>query len=604
MQHRFVAGACALAFTALFATVDAQVTIVPRGAGEPIQMPMGRELKTGTARIKGRLVTADTGTPVRRAQVRISGPDILPKTATTDNEGNYEFRELPAGRFTITATKSGYVSVGYGQTRPFEAPKPVELRDGQVIDRADIVMPRGSVIAGRIVDEFGDPIADVSVTAMRSTWSNGRRRLQSTGRSAMTNDLGQYRIYGLPPGEYFVSATLRGTQEMMVTEMAVVAAVRNAPAPEAPRSGYAPTYFPGTPNGGEAQRIPLALGQEIQNADFGLVPVRLARVSGTVIGSDGRPLEGIMVSASPRTANETGFISLMGTSARTDRNGNFTMPGVAPGEYTFQARSTQVITTTSGDNTQVFTMTRTITSGPGGSESQSEFGSVPVTVTGEDLSNVMIVTSKGTTASGRVVWEGGSKPNVQNMRITAAPADADNPIAVGGASGVVSAEGTFELSGLAGPRIFRVLNIPTGWILKAIRVSGTDVTDTGVDIRPSEPLTGVEVVLTSRTNEVNGTVKAGNDPATDYTVVIFSEDPQKWTVPMTRHIMSARPNQEGRFQLKNLPAGSYYAIALDYIAQGDWNDPEVLDRLKSKASRFSLDEGEVQTLDLRLQSQQ
>ena len=108
-------------------TSNAQITVVP-ARGEGIEFPsQGRQLKTGTGEIKGRLVVADTGTPVRRANVRISGPDILPKTATTDNEGAYAFRDLPAGRYTINASKSGYVSVGFGQTRPFEAPKPVEL---------------------------------------------------------------------------------------------------------------------------------------------------------------------------------------------------------------------------------------------------------------------------------------------------------------------------------------------------------------------------------------------------------------------------------------------------------------------------------------------
>src|SRR5687768_17577104 len=198
--------------------VWAQMTVI-QGGGEPMRIPpQGREFKTGTGRIKGRLVTADTGTPVRRAQVRLSGPDIMPKSAATDQEGRFEFKDLPAGAFSVSASKSGFVTVNYGQKRPFEPGKPIEIVDGQVVENADITMPRGSVISGRIMDEFGDPIADTQVSAMRSTWVNGRRRLQSAGRTATTNDLGQYRIYGLPPGDYFVSATLRGGQEMMVME--------------------------------------------------------------------------------------------------------------------------------------------------------------------------------------------------------------------------------------------------------------------------------------------------------------------------------------------------------------------------------------------------
>jgi protocatechuate 3,4-dioxygenase beta subunit len=602
MRMMKIAGAFVLS-AAMAAPADAQITVLPAGGGEPIQMPQpGRQMKTGTARIKGRLVAAETGAPIRRAQVRVSGSEILPKSATTDNDGAYEFRDLPAGRFTINATKSGWVSVGYGQTRPFESPKPIELMDGQLLDKADITMPRGSVIAGRVLDEFGEPVADAAVSAMRSTWSNGRRRLQATGRTATTNDLGQYRIYGLPPGDYFVSASLRGTQEMMVTEMAMVAmSVSSTGASESPRSGYAPTYYPGTPNGNEAQKVSLAVGQETQNTDFALVPVRLVRISGSVIGSDGRPLEGVMVSAMPRTAAIGSIIFPSGGSGRTDKNGNFTLHGVAPGDYTLNARTTNIMTSDrSGEGDRmVFTMTRTV--GPGGGDGQSESGSVPLSVSGEDLSNVIITTSKGTTASGRIVYEGESKPTANTLRISAASADGEGPLALLGGSTSVTADGTFELKGLAGHRIFRVANLPAGWLLKAVRVNGTDITDNGTEIRPGEPLSGLEIVLSSKTTEVTGAVKAGSDPASDYTVVIFSEDPAKWTAPMTRHIASARPNQQGRFEVKNLPAGSYYAVALEYIPQGDWNDPEVLDRLKSKATRFSLAEGETQTLDLKLE---
>ena len=596
------AGVLVLAMAVHGASAGAQVTVFPATGGEPLPFPQpGREMKTGTARVKGRLVTAETGAPVRRAQVRISGADILPKTATTDNEGLYEFRDLPAGRYTISATKSGYVSVGYGQTRPFESPKPMELTDGQVIDKADIVMPRGSVISGRIIDEFGEPLADATVTAMRSSWSNGRRRLQATGRTATTNDLGQYRIYGLPPGEYYVSASLRSTQEMMVMEMAV-AAIRttSAAASEAPTSGYAPTYYPGTANGTEAQKLMLAVGQEAMNTDFGLIPVRLAKVSGTVIGSDGRPLEGVMVSASPRNSAANTLVFPGGSAARTDKNGSFTLSSVAPGDYTLNARTSGIVMSDRrGDGERaVVTMTRLSVDG---GNSQTEFGSVPLSVAGDDMSNVMIVTSKGTSATGRVIYEGGSKPKSNTLRIAAASVEAEGPLALLGGTSSITEEGTFEINGLAGPRIFRVTNLPAGWVLKAIRLNGADITDTGIDIRPNEPVTGLEVVLTSKSTEVAGAVQAGNEPAKDYTVVIFSEDPQKWTVPMTRHIVSARPDQEGRFQVKHLPAGSYYAVALEYIPQGDWNDPEVLERLRSRATRFTLDEGEAENLNLKLE---
>src|SRR5262249_33176513 len=153
-------------------------------------------------------------------QVRISSQDIGSKSAMTDGEGRYEFKDLPAGRFSLSATKAGFVTVQYGQTRPFESGKPIDLAEGQLLDKADFSMPRGSAISGRLGDEFGDPVADAVVSAMRSAWSGGRRRLQTTGRTATTNDLGQFRIYGLSPGDYYVNATFR-SGDMMGMEIAM-----------------------------------------------------------------------------------------------------------------------------------------------------------------------------------------------------------------------------------------------------------------------------------------------------------------------------------------------------------------------------------------------
>ena len=371
--------------------------------------------------------TADTGTPVRRAQVRISGTEIMPKTAVTDAEGRYEFRDLPAGRYTLTATKPGFVTINYGQTRPFESGKAIELGEAQVLDKADFTVPRGSAISGRIVDEFGEPLADAQVSAMRSTWVNGRRRLQSTGRVAQTNDLGQYRIYGLPPGDYFVSASHERRGEMMVVDrvaatFVAAGASSSGPGPSAsePKSGYAPTYFPGTSNGSEAQKITLAVGQEMSSADFSLLPVRLVRVTGTVIGSDGRPLEGAMISTSARNQSESHVMFPMAGSSRTDKNGQFTLNNIAPGEYTLQARGMNIMSSSDGGDRMVFTMTRV-----GGGDGSTEFGSVPLSVGGDDVSNVMVVTSKGASVTGRVTFEGAKPSNTAPIRVSAVAVDAD-----------------------------------------------------------------------------------------------------------------------------------------------------------------------------------
>jgi protocatechuate 3,4-dioxygenase beta subunit len=542
------------------------------------------------------VLASDGAGPIRRAQVRISGSDVAPKAALTDAEGRFEFRDLPAGRFTIQASKSGFVSVQYGQTRPFESGKPIELADKQGLDNADISMPRGSVIAGRIVDEFGDPIPDASVTAMRQTWQNGRRRLvPSPGRVAQTNDLGQYRIYGLPPGDYYVSATIRsGGLEMMDLELMTVGAAWSgaSPSTSAPKSGYASTYYPGTPNVVEAQRITLAPGQESSSADFALVAVRLAKVTGIVIGSDGKPLEGAAISAVPANREFGGLLGQ--SSARSGKDGSFTLSSVPPGDYTLQARSVQVITSTQGDNVMVF---RAATIGGGG---DSESGSTPLAVAGEDVSGILLTTSRGGTATGSVVFDGPRPASTTSIRVTSMAVDSDGP-ALGGGGASPKEDGSFELKGLSGPRLIRVANTPPGWTLKSVKLNGTDITDVGTEFKAGETTSGLEVELSNKATSVTGSVTAADGSLLkDYTVVIFSESPEHWRLPMTRWVTGTRPDQDGRFKVQNLPAGSYLAIAVDYLPQGEWGDPELLDRLKSNAKRFTLGEGAAHTLDLKL----
>ena len=167
--------------------------------------------KPGTAVIRGRVFAADTGQPLRKVFVRAGSPDLREgRVASTDVDGRYELKELPAGRYTLNASKGSFVSLSYGQLRPFEQGKPLEIGDGQILEKVDFSLPRGGVITGRVVDEFGEPVADAQVSPMRYVNQGGRRRLQPSGRMSMTNDIGEYRIFGMPPGAYYISATMRG----------------------------------------------------------------------------------------------------------------------------------------------------------------------------------------------------------------------------------------------------------------------------------------------------------------------------------------------------------------------------------------------------------
>ena len=564
----------------------------PAGRGGPGPVPGGRggrfggmpprdnaSMPTGTARITGRVVVADTGTPIRRAQISLNSRDAgFNRTVTTDTDGRYELAGLPAGRYRLYVSRAGFVALEYGQARPFEAGKPLDLVAGQALEKIDFSLPRGSAITGRITDEFGDPITDVQVEALRYQFVNGERQLVNAGRIAQTDDLGAYRIFGLMPGDYVVRASMRPNM------------------PPGPRNGdteptgYPGTYYPGVTDVTQAQTVTAMLGQEVASIGFSLVPARLSRISGTVMGSNGQPLAGAMVmirsrGSSALAALRMNMIGNAGGEVRPD--GTFQLTNVPPGEYTLdvQQRPREMRKLQDLD------------------ASQLEFASMPISVSG-DIDNLAIVTSPGVTVVGRVVYQGQTPPK-QNLQVTALPA-AGGPSPIGALIGAkalgggrVSENGGFTLRGIAGPQLIRVQALPAGWALKSITLEGTDITDAPYDFKPGVNVSGLVVTLTDRLSEITGNVRDARGQAVmDYVLVAFPEDAKLWG-PQSRYVQTTRPNQNGTFSIKGLPPNRYLAAVVPALENGLQNDPAVLNLLRSRAHSFSLSEG--QTLNLNLE---
>ncbi len=546
--------------------------------------------KTGTAVIKGHVVAADTGRPLRRAQVRLFSSELRGgRLATTDAEGRYEFKELPAGRYSLSISKGGYVGLEFGQRRPFESGKPIELLDAQVLDKADFALPRGSAITGRVLDEFGEPVADAMVQALRYQYVGGQRHLMPTGRGGTSNDLGQYRIFGLAPGDYFVSATMRSMGAYMIEGQA-----------DEPTS-YAPTYYPGTANAADAQRLAVAVGQEANGIDFSLLPVRTAKIAGVVTDSEGKAAEGAMVMLMPRSLEGMGM-RMGGGASRAAKDGTFTIANVAPGDYVLQIRTGGGGTMTMVGGGGMF-IAQSISEGDTETQHEPEFASVPVSIAGQDVTGLAIVTGKGGRVAGKVVFEDGPAPPReawQNLRVMPRTTETDTFISIGQRIDRVADDGSFEAKGVSGSVIFRSAGLPSGWMLKRVEYNGQDITDTPIEFKGQEEATGVQVVLTAQTTAVTGGVSDDRGQAVkDYTVIVFAEDSAKWG-PLTRFVASARPDQDGRFQVKSLPPGDYLAVALDYVQQGEWSDPAFLERIKSKGTAFKLAWGETKTLALKV----
>ena len=237
---------------------------------------------TGRSTIRGRVVAADNGQPIRRASVRISAPELRgQRTALTDAEGRYEFAKLPAGRYTINATKNVYVTWSFGQTQAGSPARPMGLADGQVADNVNIALPRASVITGRVTDELGEPLPGIYVSLMQQRYLQGQQRLMpvfaGNGIPLATNDIGEYRLYGLPPGQYYITAQPQQQQEFQS-----VAPNSQTEGAEA-RNGYARTFYPGTTDVGRAQKVVVGIGQTLTEINFMTTKITKARRLGSLL---------------------------------------------------------------------------------------------------------------------------------------------------------------------------------------------------------------------------------------------------------------------------------------------------------------------------------
>jgi len=533
---------------------------------------------TGTARIRGRVTSAETRAPLRRAQVAIASPEVsLRRMTTTDAEGRYDFAQLPAGRYTITASKGGYVTLQAGQRRPFEPGNPIALGDDQTLTDIDIALPRGSVITGRITDEFGEPIAMAQVQAQRYQYGpGGQRRLTFGGGQplVLTDDLGQFRLYGLMPGEYVVSAVVR--------QMGMGMALGPGSATDS-SEGFAPTFYPGTVNVADAQPLTLGLGQEL-SLHIALSAARMARVSGSVSDSQGKPATGAMVIL--RSGSGPNMVMAM-MAGQVGADGTFTLANVPPGEHFIDVRGM----------------------GRGPESAAAEFASVPLTVASENISGLRISTGAGATVKGRVVFEG-TAPRTGGLgalRVMAQPEDPQMPnfgmgMAFGrslGGDGTVADDGSFELGGVTGSVLFRAAT-PPDWTLKSVTIDGEDMTDVPYQFKGAQGLSDVVIVLTDKLTEVSGGVTDDRGRAlTDYVVVLLPSEEKEGAAAM-RFTRTVRPDQQGSYRVRGLPPGRYRVAAVESLEEGREWDPEFQGGLRDAGRSVTLTEGQSLSLDLKM----
>ena len=576
---------------------------------------------TPAATIAGRLVTDESSPrPVRRAVLRLTGGDGAPRLTSTDDEGRFAFARLPAGRYSLSATKTGYVDTFYGSKRPGHGPSvPVVVADGSRVD-ITMKMAHGAVITGIVTDDQGQPIPNLLVQVLdaetRVNAPNGPLLSLISllpnvpAMSAVTDERGVYRVFGLPPGAYIVSALPHMEDAAISTNVGMLAVtddeVRWAqaqaaapgrpptrPPPPGPSVTYAPVYFPGTADVGVAQAVSLAMGEERSGVSFPLRLVPTANIAGTIVDAAGQPITPVSAvlvrKPGPRSVVESWLWQNSLSIPRANITENaFSFANITPGDYLLVAR-------TGGG-------TRTAAGAP------TQWAVVDLSAQGQDQRSLSVRLQPGTKISGSIVFEGNSlRPplDLSTLSVTLAPV-----LALPGMptpSALVASGGTFSFASVA-PTTFdlRIMPPPGGaapaphWMLKSAMVNGNDLADTPIDLKGVDELTGVTIVFTDRTTEISGKVLGTEGGSTTgYSAVVFPADRALWS-PTSRRIKAVPLATNSTFSLTDLPPGRYCLAVVDDLDTADLTSPDFLAQLQAAAVTIALDDGEHKTQDLRV----
>lgn len=559
-----LATAVALAWLACAPTADAAAQATPppasAAAGTPKQGPPQPPKAPPTAILRGRITTHPDNRPIARARVMLSRPDKnYSRVAVTEPDGRYEITEIEDfDNYTLSVSKTGYAARLWGEQQLPAPPTPLKIAPGQVLENIDVALVAHLSIAGKIFDTDGTPFGGAVVSALKSVFMDGRRELIPVAE-IITNDKGEYRLFGLPAGLYFLSAV----------DPAFLAAGDHLGPLE-----YAPTYYPGVPSAEDAARVTLEPGQPREGLDFKLTIVKPVRIIGKITAYNNALFTSGVVAMTPVRAD--GSLSTAASEVDIRPDGLFVFSNVAPGRFLIRARGET-------ENDPVLL-----------------FGHFAVTVSGRDLSGAEMTLLPGAKIAGLVEWDGTSpRPVDSEMRVRAPMSDGNT---FGDAlNGKIKDNNTFEIAGaMVGMHLIRVENLPHPWTLKAVYFKGQDVTDIPLSVEPNNVLADVRVILTDKpTSLAARLISVEGDDMESYRVVVYAANPLFWG-PTSRYVTLARPDREGRFMVRGLPPGTYRIAASRELDETDLLNPGTLDKLAPVATTVRLFEGRESSADVRV----
>lgn len=522
--------------------------------------PAQVEAVGGGSLIRGRVTTVE-GQPVSGAMVsaRTGGRSWH---VSTDASGQFTMRDVPPGKISITALRRGYLPAEYGQRGADLPGLPVVVEAGRDVDNVAIMLSRGGVITGIVVDEHNEPLPDVALELSRVRQSaTGLVLVASLGGGRTTDDRGMFRIPEVGPGDYLLTASLPA-------EITTEASGR--------RTASVPAFYPDTQDAGAALPLRVQAGDVVSSV-LTIRRVPVVRVAGVVQNSQGTPFTGT-VRLSHR---HVGAWAVLPRTAYPDASGAFAFAEVPPGDYVLWASAS---------------------GGPNG----TELAQHNLTVAATDPEPLVMRTMPTSSASGHLVLDSPAGEMLWGYSIrTFTPDTASSGAGMTTVGSPTPNGATFQLASLAGPTRIAVATDDANWYLRSIAINGVDATDVPFDFGfDGRRYTGVEVVFSRYAASLTG--RATDDramPVNDYAVYAFPIDRDKWFTG-SRWLKRVRSAGDGTFRVAGLPPGEYWLAAVDRVdtaaASRDWVDVDLLDALAARATRTILAEGQSRTATLRL----
>lgn len=573
-----------------------------------VPAPSGAANRVGTAALAGRVT--NNGQPVARVLIAITPSDHSTEfQAVTDQDGRFAFARIPAGRYLVTASQMGLVTAFYGSPRPGYPPGTRVVIEEAGRAEIEIPMIRASAIAGRIVTEDGRPMPQQFPWLLEERMV-GHRRMLARARmpydignfERSSNDLGEFRLFGLPPGTYYLFVNPSITSGARITtsdevRWAVQPPSSGQPAatapPQGPIVGYAPIYFPGTTSPGEAQPIVVGPGEVREGLTFRVGFVHVARVAGNAQRPDGSPA--VNASITMRHRELKASLEGSGRLARTDASGRFIFQNVPPGDYRLTLRASS---TTPPKELDLW--------------AQADVG-----VSGSNIEDVTLALAPASTISGRVSFSGATQPpaDLATIRLHFTATEAMALAMSGGGSGSqppttsVRADGTFRIEGLPPDRYLIGASWPgmrsgdgtSGWWITSVRLAERELGDEPIGVDPHANVGGVAITFSDRIGSIEGTLTdSAGRPAPEYFVLAFPVDRASWTTVSRRIVPPARPATDGRYRLTGLLAGDYYLAVVTTMDSEDGSDPAFLEALLPGTIKISIGHSETKRQDLRI----